>query len=385
MSYKVSRKKQFAIKQETTNGTKATISASDYGLQLSEITATNNIEMYDNNVFKGSIDHSASRTGKGNSVATIGGEFKNSGTLNTAPKVGDILESSRFKKSNVYGYAFSAASGSSTRGADIITGGTSGATGRYVKIEGSKIYLADIVGTFTLGETVTDSLGNWTATLGAKDGTATGLYYRGDSSSASEKCYTVSINEDGILKPFFGAMSNFGLDVNTDGFAKFTASMTGVMDKTNWGASVAMIDESTITWETSEPPVVVNASLTIGTYSPVGVSRVNIDVGNTVTLIEDLNSDTWYRHADVVSRGVNGTIELLTVDPSEKDFYSDFIDGARASLNFTIGSGAGKQIEIIMPYIQYTGLTDADKEGFLSTTLTFKAVGDDKAIGIWFR
>lgn len=385
MAYKVSRKKQFGIKLESVNGTAETLTTSNYGLQLSEISAANNIEMYDNNVFKGSIDQSASRTGKGNAVVTIGGEFKNSGTLNTAPKVGTLLESARYLKSTVYGYAFSVASGTSTRGADIITGGTSGATGRFVKIEGSKIYLADISGTFTVGETVTDSVGTWTATLGAKDGTATGFYYRGDSSASSEKCATIHVNEDGILKPLYGAMCNFGLDVTTDGFAKFVGSITGVMNKTNWGTAVAMIDESTITWESTEPPVVVNASLTIGSYSPIAVSRVNIDTGNTVTLIEDLNSDSWYRHADVVSRGVAGTIELLTVSPSDHSFYADFIAGTTAALNFTIGSGAGKQIEVILPYIQYTGLVDADKEGFLSTALTFKGTGTDNAIGIWFR
>lgn len=385
MAYKVTRKKQFAVKVESTNGTKATIATADYGLQLDSMAFSMNVEQFDNNVFKGSIDHSASRTGKASASVAIGGEFKNSGTLNTAPKIDPILKASRMVPGVVKGVAFTSASGTSTRGLDIIRGGTSNASGRFVKLEGSKIYLADISGTFQNGETLTDSIGTWTATCGAADATATGTYYRAVSTEASEQCVTVYGNEDGIAKSIFGAAGNFGLDLNVDGFARFTATINGVMDKAVYGTAVSAIDESTVTWESNNPAVVANASLTIGSYSPVGVGRVTVDLGNTPVLVEDLNSDTWLKYAIVNSRGANGTIEVLAIDPSTYNAYQAFINGTTASLNFTIGTGAGSQIEVVMPSVQYTGITDGDKDGFLMNSMTFKAVGDECAVGIWFR
>lgn len=385
MTFKVSRKKQFAIKLESTNGTKATIGTSDYGLQLNTMSIAPNVEMFDNNVFKGSIDQSESRTGKCSASCSIGGELKNSGTLNTSPKIDPVLKASRMVQSVVYGYAFTSASGSSTRLADIITGGTSGATGRFVKIEGSKIYLADISGTFTVGETLTDSLGNWTATAGAKDGTATGFLYRVSSISASEVCATIFGNEDGIGKSIYGSAGNFALDLGTDGYAKFTATLNGIMDKSAFGTAVAMLDDASITWESNSPAVVNSASLTIGNYSPVGVGRVTVDIGAQNTLIDDLNSTTWLDYASVNGRNAGGTIEVLAIDPSAYNAYAAFIAGTKASLNFTIGTGAGTQIEVMLPYIQYTGITDGDKNGFLQNSITFKAVGDDMSVGIWFR
>jgi hypothetical protein len=384
MALALTRNKQFGIKLEGTAGTPETLTASDYGLELTELSLDTGLEVIESDVFKNTISSSTSRIGKKTATATIAGEFKNSGTLNTLPKLDPLLQIARMIKLTVRGMAFSAGSGTAVRGISYVSGGTSGAKGYLVKVEGSKVYIAVVSGTFESGETLTTTGtgSTWTATAGAQDAALTGFAYMPSSTSASEKTATINVLDGGFLKPSFGDVASLGLELSTDGYPKWTASISGVMDST-WGDAGSEV--TGITYETNQPAIVNNATLLInGTIAPI-TSKVTIDLSNTLTVLKDLNSDNWLKYGVVTDRAVVGTLDVMAIAPATYDLYAALFAGTTASLEFVIGSGAGKAIEIVLPAIQYQGVSSSDEAGFLANQISFKATGIDNEILVWYR
>jgi hypothetical protein len=382
MALKLTRNKQFGIKLESTNGTAETLSASDYGLELTELTATPGVEMIENDVFKNSISASTARVGKKTATATIGGEFKNSGTLNTEPRISEILQIARMKKSTVKGMAVSNVVGSIVRGVTVLTGGTSAASGIAIALEGgNRLYVLVNSGTFQNAETITGS--GFSCTAGAQDAGNTGFVYFPKSDSTSEKCATININDGGFEENIYGAVATFGLELTTDSYAKWASTLIGVCDTANWGSSASEV--TGITYESEVQAVVNNATLKInGTVAPL-TSSVNIDLGNSTMVIKDLNSSTWLKYGVVTDRDASGTINVHAIDPNDYDLYAAFFAGNTATLEFQIGGGAGKQIDVILPAIQYQGVEFGDDSGFLTQAINFKATGTDNEVVIWFR
>jgi hypothetical protein len=383
MSLQLTRNKQFGIKIESTNGTAETLSASDYGLELTELTANANVEMIENDVFKNSLSSSTDRVGKKTAQGTIAGEFKSSGTLNTEPKISPILQCARLKKYTVKGMVVSGETGTLKRGAMVIVGGTSTARGVAVKSDSGKLYVAVISGTFQSGEALTSIPSGYTATAGAQDAGNTGFAYCPDSTTSSEKCATINILDGGLEKFLFGSVFGLGLEITPDSYAKWTSSFMGICDPSNWGTEGTEV--TGIAYESDTPAIVSNAVLKIGTsFSPI-VAGVTLDLGNNPMVIKDMNSDTWLKYGVVTDRNVTGTLNVMAIDPSDYALYTAFFNGSTASLEFVIGSGAGKQIEIAMDAIQYTGVTEGDDSGFLTQSINFKATGLDNELVIWFR
>lgn len=384
MALALTRNKQFGIKLEAVAGTPETLSASDYGLELTELSVDTGLEVIESDVFKNTISSATSRIGKKTATATIAGEFKNSGTLNTLPKLDPILQIARMIKLTVRGMAFSAGSGTAVRGISYVSGGTSLAKGYLVKIESTKVYIAVVSGTFQSGETLTTTGtgSTWTATAGTQDVALTGFAYMPSSTSASEKTATINVLDGGFLKPSFGDVASLGLELSTDGYPKWTASMSGVMDPT-WGTAGSEV--TGITYETNQPAIVNNATLLInGSIAPI-TSKVTIDLSNTLTVLKDLNSATWLKHGVVTDRAVVGTLDVMAIAPATYDLYAALFAGTTASLEFVIGSGAGKAIEVVLPAIQYQGVSSSDDAGFLANQISFKATGVDNEIICWFR
>jgi hypothetical protein len=384
MALALSRNKQFGIKLEGTAGTAETLTSADYGLELTELSVDTGLEVIENDVFKNSLSSSTSRIGKKTATATIAGEFKNSGTLNTLPKIDPLLQIARMIKLTVRGMVFSAGSGTAVRGVSYVSGGTSSAKGYIVKIEASKVYIAVVSGTFQSGEalTTTGTGSTWVATAGTQDAALTGFAYMPASTSASEKTATINVLDGGFLKPSFGDVASIGLELSTDGYPKWTASISGIMGDT-WGDAGSEVIG--ITYESNQPAIVNNATLLInGTIAPI-TSKVTIDLGNTLSVLKDLNSSTWLKYGVVSDRATVGTLDVMAIAPATYDLYAALFAGTTASLEFVIGSGAGKAVEIVLPAIQYQGVTSSDDAGFLANQISFKATGRDNEMLIWFR
>lgn len=383
MAIALFRDKQFGVKLESVPGTKETLSVADYGLELSELGSTTGVEAIDNPVFKGSLSASPSRIGKRTAGFTIAGELKNSGVLNTKPKIDPILQMARMVPNAVKSMTVSGVAGTGTRGITVLTGAPSGAKGLFVKLEGTKLYYVPTSGVFASGDALTSVSGTLAATAGTQDATAAGWLYNPSTTVASEKTGTVYVADGGIAKSAFGMVANFSMELGVDSFPKFSSTLTGVLDAPVWGTAATRV--SGITYESQIVPVVNNAVMRInGTVAPIA-SKVTMDLGNNLYVIPDLNQDSWLRHGCVTARQAAGTMSILALDPAVYNAYQALFAGGTATLEFTMGTGAGNVIEIFAPEAQYTGISDSDTNGFLGSELTLKLCGVDSELYLWYR
>lgn len=378
------RDKQFGVKIEATPGTKETLAVGDYGLELSELSSTTGVEAIDNPVFKGSLSSSASRIGKRTAGFQLGGELKNSGVLNTKPKIDTLLQMARMVPTAVKSMTVTAPTGTVSRGVTVITGGTSGAKGIVIKVEGTKVYFIPISGTFAAADALTSSPAGFTGTVaGAVDVTAAGWVYNPSTTIASEKCGTIYVADGGIAKSAYGCVASFSMELSVDSFPKFQSTITGVLDAATWGTTATK--QSDIVYESQIVPVVNAASLKInGTVVPIA-SKVTMDLGNELYVIPDLNQPNWLKYGVITGRKAASSMSVLALDPAVYNVYSALFAGGTAAMEFTMGTGAGNIIEIFAPAAQYTGISDADTNGFLGQELSLKLVGEDSELWLWFR
>lgn len=382
MAFGLSKNKLVGLKLETVKGVKASVSAEDYGLECSDLTASAAPEFIERSVFKGSISAEPGRIGKVPATCELGGEFKNSGTAGQVPKVDTVLKAARMARSAVQKVAVTAATGAIKRGTSVLTGATSGAKVLALAVEEGVLYFVQ-KGTVPVqpGEVLSD--GAFSATSGATV-EAAGYLYNPASTAASEQAVTVQVAEGGLLKEVYGAAGTFSLTLSTSDVPTWKSSFSGICAQDTWGTLSTMTSDA-VAWEDNAPPVVVNAHLRIGdTWAPVA-SSITLDLGAKVNLFDNLNSDSWLGYAVLGERAGTGTITLLSDLGEAAGLYAKMFAGETASLEFRIGAGAGTQIDVICPRVQYTGIGEGDESGILSQTLNLKLTGAETELLLWFR
>lgn len=372
------RDKQFGLKIESVSGVQETLSASDYGISLTDLSGVSAIEAIDANTFRGSISATASRIGTKTASFELGGELKNSGVLNTKPKIDPILTIARFVSDNVMSMTIDTIVGTTTKLQSVITGGTSSATGLVVAVEDTKIYYIVMSGVFVSGETITS--GTFSAVTSTTP-VQHGFIYRPSSTIASEKTATINLYDGGIEKNAYGAAGTFTLSLDTESYPSWTSSITAVLKPDEWGVEGTKVNN--IVYEDHLPEIVNAANLAVGTLVTPVTSSIECDLGNTVVMLRDLNSPTWLKYALVTSREATATISCMAEPDS--DVYAKLFAGQTAQLTFTMGSGDGNRIDIIAPAVQFTGITESDQDSLLAQEIACKLTGDDKELVLWFR
>lgn len=382
MAFGLSKNKLVGLKIETSKGVKEVVGVGDYGLECSDLTASAQPEFIERSVFKGSISAEPGRIGKVPATVELGGEFKNSGTAGTAPKIDTVLKAARMARASVQKVAVTAATGSIKRGQTVLTGGTSGAKVLALSVEDGVLYFVPR-GSIALqpGEVLSDSV--YSATSGTLI-EAAGYLYSPASTGASEQTVTVQTSEGGLLKEVYGAAGTFSLTLSTSDVPTWKSSFSGICEQETWGTQSSVSSDS-VAWEDAAPPVVVNAHLRIGeAFAPVA-SSITLDLGAKVNLFDNLNSDSWLGYAILGERAGTGTISILSDLGEAAGLYAKMFAGATAALEFKIGSGAWTQIDVLCPRVQYTGISEGDENGVLSQTLNLKLTGADAELLLWFR
>jgi len=383
MSYALFRNKQIGLKQETQSGVQElNIGPDCYGLQVTEITAAVEPEVIEQEAFKGSLSASPARIGKVPASVSLAGELKNSGESGKLPKIDAVLQAAGFAKRNVFSVSISVTTGLDKviNGKTVVQSG--GAKGLVLDVENDKLYYAAINGVFMPSETVFSDAFN-----ASINGTpeAAGFLYNPGTGENSDGVYTLAISDGGLKKEIYGAACSFTMETSASNYPSWTAAFTGIANKYSWGGKADALPEG-INWENHLPAVVVESNIKIGAdYAPITQS-IQIDLGNEVSLIEDLNSPTWFKHALVVKRAGTATVNLSVADLEQSGaLYQKLFMGSVASMSFKIGEGSGNRIDVLLPAVQYTGIAESDNNSLLAQALTLKLTGEDDEILLWFR
>jgi hypothetical protein len=365
------KNRSMGIAPETENGKAVAVGADGYGLELTEISAATEPELIEKTVFKASISAGPSRVGKVAASVSIAGELKNSGETGKLPKIDSVLQAARFGREIVLKAPVSAIGNfvsfnSLVPWKSIVTSGE--AKGLVIGFDESEGVVCYVL------RSETDFEGSEPA----------GFLYRPMSDSESQKTFTLVVNDGGLKKTVYGAACTFTMELSTDSYPKFTAQFTGIASKDDWGEPFKGLPEG-IEWEEHQPAIVVNAKARIGKdFAPI-TSSVSLDVGNEVQLLTDLNSDTWYKFSLIVARNAAATVAITADIEQSAALYQKLFAGEVASMSFRIGDGPGNQIDVLLPAVQYTGVSESDDNSMLGQELGMKPTGDDSEIMFWFR
>jgi hypothetical protein len=176
---------------------------------------------------------------------------------------------------------------------------------------------------------------------------------------------TMCVWEDGVKKQIRGARGNvkFSGNVGEPVYAEF--DFLGVLD--------TITDEAvpTPTYETQIPPVLLSASMSIGSYAAVAGS-FSIDSGNTLALRDSMNSVDGYLSTIVTQRKMSGTLNPEMTTVAAKDWFGLWKASTQQSLIIgNVGSGANNIFKFVIPKIRFKKVGDSDRNGLSVADLQY--------------
>ena len=112
------------------------------------------------------------------------------------------------------------------------------------------------------------------------------------------------------------------------------------------------------------------------------ISSLSVDMGNTVTMREDMSQIHGYFTAMVTDRNPTGKIDPELEIEGTYPFLTNWLDGQAAEITFSYGGTQYNQISFSIPKATTVGVGDSDREnlavGDLDFTLNTVGAGDDE-------
>jgi hypothetical protein len=198
----------------------------------------------------------------------------------------------------------------------------------------------------------------------------TSVTYAPVSTPASHKSCTIYWYEDGLLHKAVGCRGTVSINMAANGIPKMDFSMQGIY--------VAPVDATlpSPTLGTTIPPVVNDAGMTIGSYTPVATS-FELSLANQVEKRMDINAADGVAGYTIVDRKPTGSVDpeaelLETFDP-----WTAWQNGTTAALSATAGSTAGNITTVSVSAAQYQTPGYSDRNGLRTYSLPFVCTGDN--------
>ena len=131
------------------------------------------------------------------------------------------------------------------------------------------------------------------------------------------------------------------------------------------------------------PPVFQDANLQIDSFSAI-VESLSIELGNNVVLRPDANAQQGYKCAVITKRESKLTFNPEDVAVSDYDFLSKWKNGSFLALSFALQGGAGNNIAISCPKVQFEDISPAERDGIAVLEITGILVGHDDELKLEF-
>tara|TARA_Y100000310_G_C20698921_1_gene827863 strand:+ start:2650 stop:3672 length:1023 start_codon:yes stop_codon:yes gene_type:complete len=186
------------------------------------------------------------------------------------------------------------------------------------------------------------------------------------SAVSSMKTVSLAVYEDGIIKRLAGAMGNvrFTGEFGKQVFAEF--EFTGV-----WKAPTdKAITLASPTINSQLPMRLANSSFSLAgaTYTPY-ISTITIDMGNTVSMVEDITQNEGVLHAVITERNPVITMDAQAETIANYDAFGLWLAGTEAAFSLIIHNGTD-QITIAAPKLQHQAPQEGDRDGKLTHEYT---------------
>jgi hypothetical protein len=189
--------------------------------------------------------------------------------------------------------------------------------------------------------------------------TGTGLVYTLQSNEINVNSTAFRVYKDGNMHKILGARGSVKLTLEAGKYGIAEWSFSGLYDPV---AAVANPDVSGLSQ--NKPPILYNSSFQIGGFSPV-TSKLEIDLGNTVTRRDDLNATYGVRSFRISSRKPKMSFDADAVVEASNPFWGDWTGHIVDTYSISVGTPAGNRL-IVSGYFEYETNKYADKDGISS-------------------
>lgn len=353
----LTRKRQLAAKVEAVEGTAETLAAADAKILVYNPKVNFDIAMFERNPARPSFSNIAKIPGKRPGALSFRLELRGSGVAVTVPEWAKLLQACGFGVNALKSMDIGAITGGPFQHSEIITGGTSAATGRVVinTADGAAaIMFVSISGTFQSGETITGGTSSASATTSSAPATIGNEF---KLISENIPSLTQGSYEDGVRKLLKGSRGKvkFG----------FKSGEPVFMDFEFQGVEAGVTDTAflaNVTYESTKPPAFLSALFSVDAYS-AKIGEMDIDVGNTLAVRDDVNDQRGILSFVITGREVTGSFNPEMVSCAAHDFHSKWFSGAEMVVDFIVGSVAGNKFRFYIPKAQYTKVEDEDRDG----------------------
>jgi hypothetical protein len=363
MTVILTRKKQFALKEEAVEGTAETLVVADIDMNVEELEMTFSPELQDRRPLRTDLGPLAGVVGVTMGEITGRTELKPGVNATTSPQFDLLLKALGLQKLDVYTYDVTgAATGTFDPGEKVTDGGL--AQGIMLATSASTFTIAEIIA-FANDDVITGDISGATQTVAAAiNRTRVGTAYRPDS-TVIHKSFTAMVLHDGLRKQIFGARGDGTLEaagVGQLGYLTFTLN----------GAAVAPVDGALFTPSLTEivPETFVGSTVKVVNGDPAAgsedvfcVDSFSLALGNTVARRACSDAATGIKSYRITERR-----PIISIDPEQDleaniDFMTKLAAGTVFSFSAFIGSSVLKRTQIVAPQVQYQELGNEDREG----------------------
>lgn len=362
---KLTRVRQLAAKIESSEGVAESLAAADAKFLVYDPKIKFDVGMFKRNPARASLAQLTRLPGLRKGTLTGRLEIRGSGTAATAPAWFTLLRACGFAATNVSQLTIGAVSGGPFQHYEVITGGTSSATGRVIwpTANGTTtIRFKQLTGIFQNGEVLTGGTSGATATTGST-ASASGVELKPSYDVTVVPSLTMGVYNDGLRQLLRGCRGKSKL--------MFKNGEPAFIEFEFMGAAVSATDTAllSITHETTVPPVAFSAAAAFGAYSPV-MSEIELDLAQTVAFRESINESTGILSTVITDREPTVRMNPESDSIANYDKFGEWFAATERALDFTLGSTAGNRFRFYAPKMQILDIDDADRDSLALHQIT---------------
>lgn len=254
---------------------------------------------------------------------------------------------------------------------EVLTGDTSGAKGLIVSNPTSTTTVVRIYNglMYTSSETITD--------------TTNGAAFETLSASVQQDIPTLSMGliEDGVAKRLSGCRGNWSMEANVGEPAMMTFEFSG---KSEAPLDQNLIPETTITFESKVPPVLLSSALIFANETGVSTNTadysprfgsIGFNLNNEVAPRIDANNAAGILEYLITGRAATGSFDPELDLEASFSLLANFRAGDIMHSKFEVGTVAANRFHCTIPGMQTTGAGTGDRAGVSNRAFEFMATG----------
>lgn len=364
------RKRQLAAKYEADEGTAERLAAEDAGILVNFTPKANyDPQMYQRDLVRTSLTKIGKLAGKMAAGLEFAIELRGSGLTTEQPKWAKLIEACGFELVDLRKLQISGITGGPFTHGELITGGTSGATGRVICTTyngASEMYFREVTGTFADAETITGGQSGAVCTTASTPQIA-GFEIK--PVSADTPTLTMGLYEDGVRKMLKGCRGTvkFSFKIGEPAIMEF--SFMGV------GAGVTDVPLLTgVAYETTIPPVLLDAKMSCDNVS-LNIGEMEIDTANALASKDKIDDPSGILSYMITGRDMKGSFNPEMVAVGAHDFFGKWLSATPMELNLEFGNTEGNKFRIYAPKIVYSKVDDGDRDGIQLAQTSFDLTG----------